>query len=405
MELVSARVEGVSSSRGRVRLVGDVVYDDRPRESEQYWFEVPEAFAHDLSASGNPWLACLLPLAVTAGEALRICRPCDPTLLANARRLMEVWSEWGRCRRPIPLDAPEEPTEPGPNLREVGAFFSGGVDSTFMVLRNGMESARGATPKIDRLLCVWGFDVPIEAPEEYERLRRRLTETADEIGLPLIGVATNLRAVRFREANWGRLSHGAALASVGLALERRFHSLCIAATHSSGPLTPWGSHPETDPLFSTGVTRVFHVGLGTRRSDKTECVSRSDVAMRSLHVCYKARSADNCCDCRKCLLAMLTLEVLGVLDRCPPLRRRVLDLGRVRSVYLRSAAYRRLYQDVMKRARIAGRDDVARAIAVCVLRSRLMKPWLAALDWLATKRGIWRIARRLRLRTLAGSVQ
>jgi hypothetical protein len=34
-----------------------------------------------------------------------------------------------------------------------------------------------------------------------------------------------------------------------------------------------------------------------------------------------------------------------------------------------------------------------------------MKPWLVVLEWLGTQRGVWRIARRLRLRTLEGSVQ
>jgi hypothetical protein len=401
MELVSVRVEQAPSARDRVRLVGDVAYDDRPGVLEPYWFDVPEELAIDLSVSGNPWLACLLPLAIHRREALRLCRPCDPALLAGASRLMEIWAGWDRQRRPVSVEAPRAVTQAGPGPRETGAFFSGGIDSFFMALRNGER----AFPKIDRLICVWGFDVPIEASSEYERLRSRLDEAADALGLKLIGVATNLRAVRFREASWGRLAHGAALASVGLALERRFHSLCIAATHDENSLYPWGSHPDTDPLFSTGVTKVMHVGGGVARLEKTRCVARSDVAMRVLHVCYKTSTADNCCNCRKCLLAMLTFEVLGVLDRCPPLGRRKLDADAVRKLYLRSPTYRRLYRDVEQLARTAGRTDLAEAIAVAVRRSRFMKPWLVVLQWLGTKRGVWRLARRLRLRTLAGSHQ
>ena len=200
-----------------------------------------------------------------------------------------------------------------------------------MVLRDRNGTRPAGVPAIDKLLLVRGFDIPIDAVAEFERLRASLSQAADALGLELVDVATNLRAVRFREAEWGRLSHGSALASVGLAAERGFQSLCIAATHYDGPVKPWGSQPETDPLLSTGITRIFHVGLLIPRREKTEYISASEVAMRHLHVCYRLGSADNCCDCTKCLLAMLTLEVVGALDRCPPLRRRSLDLERVRS--------------------------------------------------------------------------
>ena len=405
MELVSVRVEEAPSTRGRVRLVGDVAYDDGPRALERYWFDVPEELAGDLSVSGNPWLACLLPLAVVRRESLRLCRPCDPVLVANASRLMEIWCRWDRNRRPIAIDVPPAPTEPGSGAREAGAFFSGGIDSFFMALRNAEDHASGGVPKFDRLIAVWGFDIPIHAAAEFSRLKLSLREAADRLGFRLLDVATNLRALRFQEVDWGRLAHGGALASVGLALERRFHSLCVAATHDDGPQYPWGSHPTTDPLFSTAITRVINAGAGIARLEKTRRVARSEDALRALHVCYKTSSADNCCNCRKCLLAMVTLEVLGALDRCPPLGRRRLDLARVRKLYLRSPSYRRMYRNVAKLARAAGRTELAAAISAAIRRSRFMKPWLVVLEWLGTQRGVWRIARRLRLRTLEGSVQ
>ena len=403
MELLSARLADAPLARGRVRLVGDVVYDDRP-DREEYWFEVSERHADRLSTSGNPWLACLLPLAASRGEALRVHLPVDPTLLANARRIIEVWSSWGRGR-PVPIEAEALPTRPGDGSRRTGAFFSGGIDSFYMVLRDGTLPIEPPVPPIDALLCVRGFDIHIEDGEEFARLRERLARAAGALGKELVDVATNLRATRFREANWGRLSHGAALASVGLALERLFHTLLIAGTHSDGPLRPWGSHPETDPLFSTASTRIVHVDSGVHRREKTEFVAGSDVAMRCLHVCYRASSADNCGNCRKCLLAMLTLELAGVRERCETLRGLPLDLDRVERLYLQSPAYRRLYGDLAVRARAAGRTDVAEAIERAIARSRRMKPALRTLEWLEARRGFSRLARALRLRTLGGSIQ
>jgi hypothetical protein len=409
MELIAVRLAESPSARGKVRLVGDVVYEDRPGVVEQYWFEVPEKYADSLSLSGDPWLACLLPLAATRGEPLRLCAPVDPVLLANAPRLMRTWSEWYRRRFPgiraVPIYAGTKLSTADPGPRRTAAFFSGGVDSFFTVLRNAEPGHRNAAPAIDRLLCVWGFDIPLRVPEEFERLRSRLSEAAAELGKELLDVATNLREVRFREARWGHVSHGCAMASIGLALGPAFHTFYIAATHSDGPLRPWGSHPETDPLLSTSVTRFIHDGPGIPRSEKTEFLSRSAVAMRSLHVCYRINSSENCCDCRKCLLAMLNLEVLGALSRCATFRRRSLDLERVKRVYVRSPAYERLYGDIEARARAAGRSDVADAIAACLSRSRRLKPLIVVLQWLSTKRGVWRVARRWRSKVLASSAR
>lgn len=398
MELVSVRVAESPSDRGRVRLVGDVLYDDRPGKIEPYWFEFPARYAGALSVSGNPWLACLLPLAVTRGEPLRLRLPVDPLLLSNASRLMAIWSQWYPELRPVSLEAEAKPTQPAPGVRASGAFFSGGVDSFYMVLRDRNGARPADVPAIDKLLLVRGFDIPVEAVAEFERLRASLSQAADALGLELVDVATNLRAVRFREANWGRLSHGSALASVGLAVERGFQSLCIAATHYDGPVRPWGSQPETDPLLSTGITRIFHVGVLIPRREKTEYIAGFDVALRHLHVCYRLGSAENCCDCEKCLLAILTLEVLGVLDRCPPLRRRSLDLKRVRKLVILSRPSLRLYRDLEARARAGGREEIADAIAACLRRTRRMKPVIAVLVWGRSQRGIWRISKRLHRR-------
>ncbi len=400
MELISVRIEESPLARRRVRLVGDVVYDDSPGAPESYWFEVGEEHAASLSLSGNPWLACLLPLAATLGEDLRLGVPVDPTLAEGAARILKLWTQWYRRRFPelraVTVHAGREPSRAGSGPRETAAFFSGGIDSFYTVLRNAETTGRAASPKIDRLLWVGGFDLPLEAPEEeFRRLRGRLAQTAEELGKSFLDVRTNLRTLRFRVARWGQVSHGGALASVALALEPRFQAVYVAATHESGVVRPWGSHPETDPLLSTSVTRFIHDGAGIRRSLKTEYVSRSEVAMRSLHVCFLSGSADNCCDCRKCYLAILNLEIIGALSRCSVFPR-PLDLSRVRRIYLRGPAYQRLYRDLELRARAAGRPEIARAIAACRRRSRILRPMVRSLDWMRVRRGLWRIARHLR---------
>jgi hypothetical protein len=316
---------------------------------------------------------------------------------------MRIWKGWHPRLTVVPIEA-ERLAAAEPPTGETAALFSGGVDSFFTLLRNGEPLDRGAFPRIDRLLSVGGFDVELGRRDEFERLRERLAGAARDLGKELVDVVTNLRETRLRDCSWGRLAHGCALASVGLALERRFATVYIAATYTGGPpINPWGSHPETDPLMSTSRTRIVHDGAGVGRFEKTEYVSRSAAAMRVLHVCPRTRSSENCGDCRKCFLVMLTLEVLGALQRCTAFGGRRLDLERVGRTFLKSRAYEYLFQDIEGRARAAGRTDIADAIARCVIRTRRLNRLLLPTQWLREKRGLWRLARLWRTAVLGNS--
>ncbi|PYO14246.1 MAG: hypothetical protein DMD31_10640, partial [Gemmatimonadetes bacterium] len=136
MDLVRVEIIESPQRAGHARLCGDVAYDDRAASPERYWFEVPREQAEALSLSGNAWLACLLPLAVTRREPLRIAAPVDRTLLNHAPELMRIWRSWYRHLTLVPIEA--EPA-PASSLAPAGshnaALFSGGVDSWFTVLR------------------------------------------------------------------------------------------------------------------------------------------------------------------------------------------------------------------------------------------------------------------------------
>src|SRR5467141_3432797 len=128
MDLVRVEIIESPQRAGHARLCGDVAYDDRAASPERYWFEVPREQAEALSLSGNAWLACLLPLAVTRREPLRIAAPVDRTLLNHAPELMRIWRSWYRHLTLVPIE--EEPA-PASSLAPAGshnaALFSGGA--------------------------------------------------------------------------------------------------------------------------------------------------------------------------------------------------------------------------------------------------------------------------------------
>jgi len=140
---------------------------------------------------------------------------------------------------------------------------------------------------------------------------------ADEFQKKLLVASTNLRHFTNRFVTWGKTCHGAALASIALALGEGFTEVNIASTYDWGHLFPWGSHPELDPLWSNGKVLLSHDGCEATRLDKALLVSEHRIALETLRVCYEnPDSLYNCGRCRKCLRTMVELQCWGALERC-----------------------------------------------------------------------------------------
>ena len=152
MQLKHANVLKSRCSEDRVRLSGEVAYDDRAIRPELYWFDVPEKYAEYLSTSGNPWLACLLPLAATLGEPLRISLPVDRVLFENVQELMRIWKYWYPHLHVVPMEAEAVDIEQHELPTRTAAFFSGGIDSFFTILHHTAGFVPGVQHNIDDLL-------------------------------------------------------------------------------------------------------------------------------------------------------------------------------------------------------------------------------------------------------------
>jgi hypothetical protein len=400
MELIETRIE--PAGEDRVRLSGDVRYADS--RTETYWYEVPASLKDDLSRSGNPWAVALLPLAAKLGEELRISLPVDRLLVRNLSELTRIWRGWYPSLHEVGLDVQvcDSVVSRTPGPPRTAAFFSGGVDSFFTVLRND-ERVTGRLP-IDELISVQGFDFPLDRAEAFEGHLRRLRSAGAELGKGVIWVATNLRTTRLNETSWADHYHGAALASVGLALERRYRHVVIAASSVYEETEPLGSHPLTDPLMSTGATQFVHDGAGETRTEKTIRVAESDIALRALHVCYREHAAENCGRCRKCSLTMVTLAALGVLDRAPTFPSN-LDLDRVGRIFLPGAMQRRGVKRLSRLAAARSRGDLAEALDRAIRRSALRARLLATVKAALPFDRLSPLKRRLKRAILDGAVQ
>jgi hypothetical protein len=365
-----------------VRLTGHVRYDS-PRAgmaAEAYWFDFPEAFASSLSTTGNPWLACLLPVAVDLGEPLVLCRPVDALMLDGANERMAIWSHWNRRHAPIVIEADVEDAFPppvrGPSSGRSVSLFSGGVDSFYTVL----------TPRkapIDDLLLIHGaFDVMHSTAAAFARVQAKLQTAADALGMTLIPSASNLLHTRLGKTDLMYMSQGSMLGAVPLALEKRFARVLIPASLDLGWLTEFGSHPLTDLLMSTRSTAVVDDGVPATRAEKTLAIARSEVALAALRVCLFTGDESNCMNCEKCFRAAIVLDAMGVLDRAPAFGRKRLDPERVARVTLGGLDTRYYYDELPALCRDHGRPDLAQAVERALARSRRHDRFRPLVRWM-----------------------
>ncbi len=374
MHLSHTAVDESPDDCSSVRICGEVTYGDSALGSEVYWFDLPKELAQSISASSNAWLVLLAPLAATLGESLSLPAPVDGTLLTNIREVLRIWVSWYPNLQEIAIEAPECPpaTESAGESR-VASFFSGGVDSLFTVLRHHNRRGTPTTVDIDDLIFLGGFDIPVDRHDTITRVEGRLEAAAEQLGKRLVTVKTNVRETRFQLADWEHLTHGAALACVGLMLEPRYAKILIGSSAGYRDLRFWGSHPLVDPLFSTGTTQIVHDGPAFMRVEKTQYVAQFDLALETLRVCWKSDSGNNCGECNNCIRTMLALEALGVLSRCPAFPQDALDIEKAGHVYCPNSWDVRQFGYIRDLAAEVGRFDIVDAVDSSLRGSQTLK--------------------------------
>ncbi|HKP28025.1 MAG TPA: hypothetical protein VJU15_01390 [Gemmatimonadales bacterium] len=391
MELIRHEVRPVEGDM--VRLEGEVLFADGSREV--VWFGTEAKRAENLNLSGDPWVIALAPLAVTLGEPLKVPLPVDPELLEGLRRVGRAWRVWDKTLFPLELDVLAARETTGPRAR-TGSLFSGGADSWYTVLKNQAEADREWVPRLDALMLVWGADINLTRPDAFQSLRERLSRVAAELKCELVVMTTNLRQTRWSMTDWTRHSHGCffiALAHASGEFGRLLIPSSVTYTNGRG----WGSHFATDPLLSSRGTRIVYDAAELGRIEKLELVTRSELALENLRVCWRSGTEQNCGRCLKCFRTMIALELYGGLARCPTFPTRRLDVEAVAHLRCGAANEYRMVRNMAEAALARGRTDVSRALYRAHDRSArldIMEAILRRLDRLGV-RGATRLLRWL----------
>jgi hypothetical protein len=241
---------------------------------------------------------------------LSVHGPVSSTLIASLPRAQSLLESWNVGLRRVPVDAEPDPSAVVERTSGVGCFFSGGVDSFYTALKHLDE--------ITGLIFVHGFDISMDRAARREEVAAGVRQAAQALGKQLVEVETDVRPFLTRHVRW-RYSHGAAMASVALALSPTFGKVFIPASHTvaEGP-PPYGSHPALDPLWGTERLEIVYDGLEASRLDKVAAIKDDPTAMRWLRVCQNRtwEGGYNCGSCEKCVRALIYLSMAGAVERC-----------------------------------------------------------------------------------------
>lgn len=398
------RTDTIASPRhsGFIRVLADIEVHTT-NETRIFWFDIPEDLADGVTDAGDPWAILMLPWACKLGEAVELDKPVDAHLADNLRGLQRVWRSWYPELALVDIKAPLRLSEAEvcPD-KKTAAFFSGGIDSLFTLVRHNDELRGDGTSLIDDLICVAGFNTSLE---DFQGLQDSLRPMAERFGKRLVPIATNIRYSKQTAVTpyndgylMNHLAHGAALAAIASILGKRYKEIYIAATHSYEHLIPWGSHPLTDPLCSSRSLRITHDATSFSRVERTTTVAEYDDALAVLHVCWEDLKKGNCSRCQKCLRTMSTLDLLGKKERGITFDWSDYSIEALSRVWLHDDNDINYFVEIAEAARKMCRDDIAIAAMRSVQFSRRKQLILRAINSNPLSRDGWQAIRQVRNR-------
>lgn len=281
-----------------IKEQGDIQEISAAIDDFRLWFRVPKSIS--VSHAGDPFIAAALLPAMAKGEKLEVdpSLPVSPRLLKNLAVFQDVHHCWNPALKIVPVVA--ETKAAAPLNDGVMSFFSGGVDSVFTFLKRREE--------LTHVVYIQGFDFRVDDASFRTALERNSSFVHDS-GKMVIPVGTNSNAFGYHHNLSILLTQGSALASIALLLG--FPRAYVSSAYSYSQLVPLGSHPLTDPLWSTEGVEIVHEGAETRRVDKVIKIAENPSALATLLVCAHEVTR-NCGHCEKCLRTMIPLQLLGV---------------------------------------------------------------------------------------------
>lgn len=335
----------------------------------ELWFRLPAEVYPQITLTGNPFVPCLIIPAMFAGEDLLIEAEVSAKLLAGAAKIIDIYRLWHNSFKHINIET-EGIAKTGIQGSNIAAFFSGGVDSFYTLLKNN-NSDLPDSEKVSHLIFVNGFDISLEEKELFRNIEMRIEKISAAYNKKLLVVSTNARKLIENICVW-HMYHGSAMSGLAHCLEGFARKIYVSADRSYRHMMPHGSHPLTDPLWSSESVEIIYNGSEVSRIEKIKLkIAEDPVALNNLRVCYENRDGKyNCGECEKCVRTKLNLKAAGVLEKCSTLDKN-LDYKKIKNLKINECS-RTYMQDNYEALQQTGADKkLLKAIKYC------LSPWSA----------------------------
>jgi hypothetical protein len=244
----------------------------------------------------------LLPVAMRDGFDVKIDGPVDPVVADNARRFSRCWELWMPGVFHEVRVAGSEPSDRSEGNRPDLMLFSGGVDSTHMLLRRGRREPRST---------VLTLQSTMENAEGFAALLRRTQPVLDDLNYDRMIVRTNAIPFRPEMSRGGPKlkpikfhSYALLLAGPAFLLSDLFGEAYFAADFSweqDLPAFPYGSNHITNRYLRGLSFRLQVLDDDVTKTMKIADIAASQTALQTLSFCTsKEYRPLNCGTCDKC---------------------------------------------------------------------------------------------------------
>ena len=276
------------------------------------WFEGDSDDPEFFSPMADAFVLSSLQPAMRLGVPLVVSgAPVSSGLLRNLHEFQLVFDAWYPSLSRIDISASEQAADDGgrPGI----CAFSGGVDSSFSILRQLNDPPVQWDYALGAALFVRGFDVYVSSAASFNRVLSRARQLLEDQPLDLLAVNTNLREIN---TEWLRC-HGLGVAATLSLFNHRFGSGLIASTIPYRMLYPFGSNAITDRLMGSDGFSIIHDGAEMDRLAKLRYLAGFPDATRHLRFCFvNPDSHENCGRCDKCITTAILMTVAGIPLSC-----------------------------------------------------------------------------------------
>jgi hypothetical protein len=270
----------------------------------QLWFDFPAT--QSFHNQGDALLSAALMPAMKTGQNIIISDEfsISPSFYARLDELQSIFNYWfPKIFKKISVTCRQAISSPA--THDSASFFSGGVDSLYTAINQ---------PDINHLIFIHGVDMQLDNLEQHNVVLTANKELAIHLNKQLIPVVSNVRQYITSHGFSWHYGQGGGLTSIGHLLG--FYRTYIPSSDSIDGLHPFGSHPITDPMWSSTAVQFIYQGIITRL-DKTRLIVQDQFFLDRLRVCWMD-DGYNCGKCIKCLRTMTSLHLLGVKSKAFP---------------------------------------------------------------------------------------